>query len=284
MLKFNFFGTLFSCSYLCSQTTKGFYLYSAFNHNGTRSDRFSWHLASEQRPPWMNMTPCSRSHLHIAVPLRVRQHAISSGWILLEEQALKEPRAWGASPDASCQKAAAAFEPHTCRMWEDTSPPWASCRSPGVSADIPQGCSKDCVSGPAPFHTSSRSPGQTCSTSPKAAGMAKPPWKQNSSPVKYKQTSATAMKPEWKKLILSLQARIGHSVHGFYAAQRMKNPSWIKAEQWLCQFFARAMHSQHPLSPGGALERGKSLFHLLYAESWKERGTSGHFYSFPGSL
>lgn len=87
-----------------------------------------------------------------------------------------------------------------------------------------------------------------------------------------------------KKLIWSLQVRIGHTVHGLYAAQRMKNPSWINAEQWLCQFFARAMHSQRSLSPEGALEKGKSLFHWLDAESWKERGMSGHFYSFPSSL
>lgn len=66
--------------------------------------------------------------------------------------------------------------------------------------------------------------------------------------------------------------------------QRIKNPSWIIAEQRLCQLFARAMHSQCPLIPGQALQRGKSLFHWLDAESWKERRTSGHFYLFSGSF
>lgn len=59
-----------------------------------------------------------------------------------------------------------------------------------------------------------------------------------------------------KKLILSLQARIGHAVPRLYV-QRIKNSSWIKAEQWFHQLPARAMHSQCSLNPGGDLERGK---------------------------
>lgn len=166
-VKFTFFGTLYSCSYLCSQTTKGFYLYGAFNHKGTCSDHhFSWHLATEQRPLWMNMTPCSRPRVHIALPLCMQQHSISSAWILLEEQALKEPRGNSSLWAMHMLQARKQF-------------PTMSCRSPWVSADISHRCSKDYVSGPSPLRTPSRSPGQTCSTSPNAAGMAKTPWKQS---------------------------------------------------------------------------------------------------------
>ena len=70
MLKFTFFGTLYSCSYLCSERTKGFCLYGTFNHTGTCSDSFSWRLATEHRGPcgwtWPHAPghvctlPCSR--------------------------------------------------------------------------------------------------------------------------------------------------------------------------------------------------------------------------------
>lgn len=70
----------------------------------------------------MNMTPCSRPRVHIALPLYMRQHNISSVWILLEEQALKESRAQGADPDACRQKAAAAFEQYICCRKENAFP------------------------------------------------------------------------------------------------------------------------------------------------------------------
>lgn len=91
---------------------------------------------------------------------------------------------------------------------------------------------------------------------------------------KYFTTSYTSpqVKHDWKKkkLLSFLQARIGHTVHGLYAAQRMKNPPWIKVEQRLCQLLARAMHSQCPLSLGVALERGENLFCLQDGERWKQ--------------
>lgn len=84
----------------------------------------------------------------------------------------------------------------------------------------------------------------------------------------HEPTSETWLKK--KKLLSFLQARIGHTVHGLYAAQRMRNPPWIKVEQRLCQLLARAMHSQCPLSLGVALERGENLFCLQDGERWKQ--------------
>lgn len=84
----------------------------------------------------------------------------------------------------------------------------------------------------------------------------------------HKPTSETWLKK--KKLLSFLQARIGHTVHGLYAAQRMRNPPWIKVEQRLCQLLARAMHSQCPLSLGVALERGENLSCLQDGERWKQ--------------
>lgn len=131
------------------------------------------------------------------------QHEISSGWILLGEEAVKESGAHRADPVACSQK------------------PWRCC-------------------------------------------------KQENTSLQATRAHKWNMTEKKKKLLSFLQARIGHTVHGLYAAQRMKNPPWIKVEQRLCQLLARAMHSQCPLSLGVTLEREENLFCLQDGERWKQ--------------
>lgn len=209
--------------------------------------KLQWHLAPEHGHPCEWTWP----------------HGLASAWGTTgsalpgssRRTGTEEPRAWGEDPDAFCQKAAAAFEadPPPRNAWRAL--------SLGLLPSILLG-----------RHTTP-TPMQGGETSLKAKLI-----------TTEIQADKSHCRGTWVKKADPGFTGQDRSHCTWVIGQRIKNPSWIIAEQRLCQLFARAMHSQCPLIPGQALQRGKSLFHWLDAESWKERRTSGHFYLFSGSF
>lgn len=208
-VKYAFSGNLCSCSYLCSQTTKGFYFYGVFNHKGSWGNLCSWHWAPEHSSHWGGAEPHAPAYMCSCAWDSMRSALAGSFW---------EKRQWRS-------------QEHTELI---------------LMPVLRSHCKQE-------------------NTSLQAT------WAH-----KWNLTE--------KKLLSFLQARIGHTVRGLYAAQRMKIHLESKESSgFVSQLLARAMHSQCPLSLAVALERGETSFACKMEKPGK-RGIAQHFYSFPVSF